>query len=142
MEVAYNQTLGFLPSEKLRGINVNLAYSRSYASQRRNNLSPHRLTSRLGYNYRRLNATLGMVYRDASPDGAYGLYKGRLTQFDTTLGWKLSSRMSLYVQGRNITNVPILWYASPTTSVEGRDAALRRLQEYGANWVFGVKGTF
>ena len=142
MEIAYNQALGFLPSEKLRGINVNVAYTRSYASQRRNNLSPHRLTSRLGYTYRRFSATLGMVFRDASPDGAYGLYKGKLTQFDTTLGWRLNNRLSLYVQGRNITNVPILWYASPTTSVEGRDAAFRRLQEYGANWVFGLRGTF
>jgi len=140
MEIAYNQTLGFLPAEKLRGINVNVAYTRSYASQRRNGLSPHRLTSRLGYNYRRLNATLGMVYRDAAPDGAYGLYKGGTTQFDCTLGWRFSSRISLYVQGRNITNVPVLWYASPTTSVEGRDAAFRRLQKYGANWVFGLRG--
>ncbi len=142
MEIAYNQTLGFLPSEMLRGINVNVAYTRSYASQRRNGLSPHRLTSRLGYNYRRLSSTLGMVYRDAAPDGAYGLYKGAITQFDCTLGWRFSSRLSLYVQGRNITGVPVLWYASPTTSVEGRDAAFRRLQEYGANWVFGVRGIF
>ncbi len=142
MEVAYNQTLGFLASEKLRGINVNLAYTRSYASQRRNNLAPHRLTSRLGYNFRRFNGTLGMVFRDASPDGAYGLYKGKITQFDTTLGWKLTRSLSLYVQGRNITGVPVLWYTTPAGTVEGRDAALRRLQEYGANWVFGVRGTF
>ena len=142
MEIAYNQTMGFLSSEKLRGINVNVAYTRSYASQRRNGLSPHRLTSRLGYNYRRLSSTLGMVYRAAAPDGAYGLYKGAITQFDCTLGWRFSSHISLYVQGRNITNVPVLWYASPTSSVEGRDAALRRLQEYGANWVFGVRGIF
>ena len=142
MEIAYNQTLGFLPFEKLRGINVNVAYTRSYANQRRNGLSPHRLTSRLGYNYRAFSATLGMVFRDASPDGAYGLYKGAITQFDSTLGWRFSRAVSLYVQGRNITNVPVLWYVSPTSSVEGRDAAFRRLQAYGANWVFGVKGTF
>ncbi len=142
MEVAYNQTLGFLPFEKLRGINVNVAYTRSYANQRRNGLSPHRLTSRLGYNYRAFSATLGMVFRDVSPDGVYGLYKGAITQFDTTLGWRFSRAVSFYVQGRNITNVPVLWYASPTTSVEGRDAAFRRLQAYGANWVFGVKGMF
>ena len=82
--------------------------------------------------------SLGVV----SPDGAYGLYKGAITQFDSTLGWRFSRAVSLYVQGRNITNVPVLWYASPTTSVEGRDAAFRRLQAYGANWVFGVKGMF
>ena len=142
MELAYNQTLGFLPSEKLRGINVNVAYTRSYASQRRNGLVPHRLTSRLGYNYRAFSATLGMVYRDDSADGVYGLYKGAITQFDSTLGWRFSRKLSLYVQGRNITNVPVLWYASPTGSVEGKNAAFRRLQAYGANWVFGVKGTF
>ncbi|MEY2880614.1 MAG: hypothetical protein RLZZ15_2994 [Verrucomicrobiota bacterium] len=143
LELAYNQSLGFLPWEKLRGLNANVAYTRSYASQRRNGLSPHRLTSRLGYNYQRLSATLGMVYRDRAADGVYGLYKGAITQFDTTLGWKLTRRVSLYVQGRNITNVPVLWYATPTASVEGGpDQALRRLQEYGANWVLGVRGTF
>jgi outer membrane receptor protein involved in Fe transport len=142
MEVAYNQTLGFLPSEALRGINVNLAYSRSYASQRRNNLAPHRLTSRLGYSYKRFNGSLGMVWRDAAPDGSYGLYYGALTQFDTSLNFKLTKNLTLYVQGRNITNVPILRYASPSTSVEGKDAALRRLNEYGANWVFGLRGVY
>ena len=142
MEVAYNQTLGFLPSELLRGINVNVAYTRSYASQRRNNLAPHRLTSRLGYTYRKFSGTLGMVHRDAAPDGVYGLYFGALTQFDASLNWRLTNRLTFYVQGRNITNVPILRYASPTTSVEGKDAALRRLNEYGANWVFGMRGNF
>ena len=142
MELAYTQTLGFLPAEALRGINVNLAYSRSYASQRRNNLAPHRLTSRLGYNYRRFSGSLGMVWRDNAPDGAYGLYYGALTQFDASLNWRLTNRLTFYVQGRNITNVPILRYASPTASVEGENAALRRLNEYGANWVFGMRGAF
>ena len=142
MEIAYNQTLGFLPSEKLRGINVNLAYTRSYSSQRRNNLAPHRLTSRLGYTYRKFSGTLGMVFRDAAPDGVYGLYYGAMTQFDTSVNWRLNSRLTFYVQGRNITNVPVLRYASPTASTEGKDAVLRRLQEYGANWVFGLRGNF
>ncbi|MEO7796777.1 MAG: TonB-dependent receptor, partial [Opitutaceae bacterium] len=142
MEVSYNQTLGFLGHEALRGINLNLAYSRSYASQRRNNLAPHRLTSRLGYTYRRFNGSLGMVHRAEAPDGAYGLYYGKLTQFDTTLNWRLTKQLSLYVQGRNITGVPILRYASPIGVKEGEQAAVRRLNEYGANWVFGVRGTF
>ncbi len=141
MELSYNQTLGFLP-DVFRGTNVNLAYTRSYASARRNNLAPHRLTSRLGYAYRRFNGSIGMVWRDDSPDGIYGRYKGALTQFDLALTWKLSARYSVYVQGRNITNVPVLWYESPPGVVQGQNSALRVLQEYGANWVFGVKGTF
>jgi outer membrane receptor protein involved in Fe transport len=142
MEVAYTQTLGFLPSEYLRGINANIAYSRSYASQRRNNLAPHRLSSRLGYTYRRFSGTVGMVFRDAAPDGVYGLYAGALTQFDTSLNWRLTNRYSVYVQGRNITNVPVLRYTSPLDAIEGKRAALRQMQEYGANWVFGLKGSY
>lgn len=142
MELAYHQTLGFLPSELLRGINVNFAYTRAYASQRRNGLAPHRLTSRLGYSYRRFNGTLGMVWKDDVPDGAYGSYAGSLTQFDMTLNWRLTPRLTLYVQGRNISNQPILRYISPTGVEEGKDAALRQLRAYGANWVFGIKGIF
>jgi hypothetical protein len=36
----------------------------------------------------------------------------------------------------------VLWYESPVGSVEGQNPSLRVMQEYGANWVFGVKGQF
>jgi len=144
MELSYQQTMGFLPSEYLRGINVNLAYTRSYASQRRSNLSPHRLTSRLGYAYRRFNGSLGMVWRDDSPDGYNPVtrYKREITQFDLSLTWKLSQRYSIYVQGRNITGRPVIWMESPPNAEMGVEPALRQMQEYGANWVFGCRGTF
>jgi hypothetical protein len=141
MEFSYNQTLGFLP-ELFRGTNVNVSYTRSYASQRRNNLAPHRVSSRLGYAYRKFNGSIGMVWRDDSPDGIYGRYRGAITQFDVSASWKLSSRYSTYVQGRNITGVPVVWYESPPGSVEGKNPALRQMQEYGANWVWGIRGTF
>jgi outer membrane receptor protein involved in Fe transport len=142
MEIAYNQTLGFLPSELLRGINVNVAYTRSYADQRRNNLAPHRVSSRLGYAYRKFNGSVGMIWRDDSPDGIYGRYKGELTQFDLSLNWRLTNRYTLYVQARNFTGVPVVWYESPVGSVEGHNPSLRSMQEYGANWVFGCRGQF
>jgi iron complex outermembrane receptor protein len=141
MEVAYQQTLGFL-NEKFRGTSLNFAYTRSYASQRRNNLSPHRFTSRLGYAYRKFNGSIGMVYRDRSPDGIYGRYKEELTQFDLSLTWKLTPRYSMYVQGRNITGKPVKWMESGPLDVEGVNPSLRTMQEYGANWVFGVRGMF
>lgn len=143
LELDYNQTLGFLPSEYLRGINFRATYTRSYASQRREKLAPHRFTTRLGYAYRRFNGAIGMVYRDASPDsGTYGRIKGELTQFDLSMSWRLSRWASIYVQGRNITGKPVLWYDSPPGVFEGDQRHLRRMQEYGANWVFGVKGMF
>jgi hypothetical protein len=50
--------------------------------------------------------------------------------------------MSVYVQGRNISNVRDRWYQSPPGSDEGENGYLRQIEEYGANWVFGVKGNF
>jgi len=141
MEVQYNQALGFLP-EKLRGTNVNVAYTRAYANIRRNNLAQHRLTSRLGYAYAKFNGSLGMVWRDNSPDGNEGRYKRALAQFDLSLNYRLHRRASLFIQGRNIFNQPVLWYDTPIGNTEGVGSVVTRMQEYGANWVFGVKGTF
>ncbi len=83
-----------------------------------------------------------MVYRDRSPDGIYGRYKEELTQFDLSLTWKLTPRYSMYVQGRNITGKPVKWMESGPLDVEGVNPSLRTMQEYGANWVFGVRGMF
>jgi iron complex outermembrane receptor protein len=143
LEFAYNQSLGFLPYESLRGLNFNVAYTRSYLNQRRSGVAPHRVSARLGYAFRRFNGALGMVWRDASPEGSiYGQIKGELTQFDLTLNWRLTSRLTLYTQGRNITNVPVIWYESPPGAKEGEQRHLQRLQQFGANWVFGLKGSF
>jgi TonB-dependent receptor len=143
MSLGYNQTLGFLPSEYLRGINVGLSYDRSYASQRRTGLAPHRISARLGYAYRRFNGSLGLIWADDKPEsGTYGRYFGAITKLDLTLNWKLTRYASLYVQGRNITNMVDRWYQSPPGTLEGRNGYLRSMEEYGANWVFGIKGQF
>lgn len=144
LEFSYQQTLGFLP-EKFRGTSVNVAYTRSYASARRSGLAPHRLTSRLGYAYRKFNGSLGMVWIDDRPDGGvnnYGRFRPEQTQFDLTLNWRLNSRATMFVQGRNITNQPVKWYDTVPGYEEGKYPVLRQYQEYGANWVFGVKGQF
>src|SRR5205814_523823 len=100
-------------------------------------------TTRLGYSYGRLNTSLGMVWVDDKPEsGTYGQYFGAITKYDLSLSFRLTSHASLYVQGRNITNVKDLWYRSPPGVQEGRQGVLRQMEEYGANWVFGVKGTF
>ncbi len=143
MDLAYNQTLGFLTSEYLRGINVGFNYSRSYADQRRTGVAPHRISARLGYAYRRFNGTFAMIWAAAKPESStYGRYFGEITKFDLTLNWKLTRFASLYVQGRNITNMVDRWYQSPPGTEEGSNGYMRAMEEYGANWVFGVKGTF
>ncbi len=143
MDLAYNQTLGFLPSEYLRGLNFNVAFSRAYADRRRAGLAPHRVTSRIGYAYRKFNGSIGMVYRPDAPDSTtYGQYQGEQTQFDVSLNWRLNRFATFYAQIRNITGKPVRWYHTAPGVVEGEQRALRQLQEYGANWVFGVRGQF
>jgi TonB-dependent receptor len=142
LEFSYTQTLGFLPSEYLRGTSVNVAYTRSYQNARRNGLAPHRISSRLGYAYRRFNGSLGMIWIDDRPDGNYGQFRPEQTQFDLSLNWKLTNRLRLYVQGRNITNQVVKWMISPPGVAEGESPQLRQVQKYGANWVFGVRGDF
>jgi TonB-dependent receptor len=146
MDISYQQTLGFLPSEYLRGISINTTYSRSYANMRRSGLSPHRATFRLGYAYRRFNGAIGMVWLDDRPDGTGtsnpGRYRGEITKFDANATFRINSRLSLYVQARNFTNVKDESYISPPGVMEGEQGALRYMEQYGANWVFGIKGSF
>jgi hypothetical protein len=143
LDFSYNQTLGFLPSAYLRGINFNVAFSRAYADRRRGNLAPHRISSRLTYTYRKLHAFVGMVYRPDTPASTtYGDYFGELTQFDAAVNWRLTPKVTLYTQVRNLTGRPVTWYHTPPGVVEGQQRVMRQIQEYGANWVFGVRGTF
>jgi hypothetical protein len=142
-DFSYNQTLGFLPSEYLRGISVGATFSRSYANQRRNNLAPQRGTARLGYSYRRFNAALGAVWSADKPvDGIYGRVLGAMTNYDLSGSFRLTRYTSLYLQARNPTNQKNLRYESPPGVQEGKDKYLRSEANFGANWIFGVKGTF
>jgi iron complex outermembrane receptor protein len=141
LELSYQQTLGFLP-DLLRGTSVNLSYARTTASQRRNGLAPHRISGRLGYAYRRFNGSIGGVFTDERPDGVYGRFREAVVQFDTSLNWRLTPKVSLYIQGRNITGQPLRWFDTPPNVAERRQRVLRVYQEYGANWNFGMKGTF
>jgi iron complex outermembrane recepter protein len=146
MDLNYQQTLGFLPSEYLRGVSIGGTYSRSYANQRRKNLAPSRFTTRLGYAYRRFNGAIGVVWRDKAPEdygtSNYGRYSGAYTKIDVNGTFRLTRLLSLYLQVRNITNVKDESYWSPPGVKEGDRGVLRYQEQYGANWVFGMKGSF
>lgn len=139
----YNQTLGFLPSEYLRGISVGATYSRSYANARRNLIAPHRVSARLGYTYRKFNGSVGGIWIDDRPvDGIYGRVWGAMTKLDISASYRLSRYASVFVQARNPTNQKDLYYESPPNVAEGKNKYLRKQEEYGDNWVLGVKGEF
>lgn len=141
MELAYSQTFTFLP-ELWRGTTLTLAYTRSYADVRRGGLSPRRFTSSLGYSYKRFRGRLGVVWRDDTPEGIYGRFRRHDTKFDLGGEFRLTRNASLFFQGRNIFNDSVRWYETPLNQTEGDGAMLRVLENYGANWNFGIKGTF
>jgi hypothetical protein len=146
LDLNYNQTLGFLPSEYLRGISISGTYSRSYNQQkgtRRNNIAPHRFTGRLGYNYRSFGMAVGAIWVDDRPvDSIYGRYWGAMTKYDLSFTYKVNKYATVYVTARNPTNQKDLFYESPPGTQEGQHGVLRKQEEYGDNWVVGLKGTF
>ena len=143
--LAYNQTLPF-HQEMLRGITVNVSYTRSYADARRGGLLPHRVTSSLGYSYRKLKLRAGLVWRDNTDDGSATTDYGRFRRHDAKLDfggeYAIHRYVSLFFQGRNIFNGGQMWMQTPTGNVQGQGAAVRVYENYGTNWNFGVKGTF
>ena len=54
--------------------------------------------------------------------------------------WQLHRNASLFFQARNIFNRPVMWFERADAGIG--DGALQSLENYGANWVFGIKGTF
>ena len=144
-EIAYAQTLPFR-HEALRGITINTSYTRAYADGRRANLLPHRVTTSLGYSYKRFRSRLGVVWRDDTPgqgtDATYGLYRRHDTKLDLSGEFRLNKYATLFFSGRNIFNDGQTWMYTPPGNVEGQGAAVRVYENYGANWNFGIKGTF
>jgi len=143
LELSYQQTLGFLPSEYLRGISVGATYTRSYANQLRNNLAPHRWTGRLGYRYRRFAANLAFIWVDDRPiNGVDYRYWGAMTKWDGGLTFDLNKYATLYVTTRNPTNQKDLHYETPPGAAKGVGKHLRFMDAYGDNWIFGLRGRF
>lgn len=145
MELAYAQTLPFR-HEALRQITINNSYTRAYADSRRSGLLPHRFTSSLGYGYRRFRGRLGVVWRDDTPDGSgtadYGRFRRHDTKVDLSAEFRINKYATLFFYGRNIFNDGQTWMIGPQSLPEGQGAAVRVYENYGANWNFGVKGTF
>jgi iron complex outermembrane recepter protein len=140
MEVAYSQGLSFLPGA-LRGTSVRVAYTRTYANERRPGLAPHKIAGNLGWSYKRVSLGVGAIWLDDTPfTSNYGFYRKHNIKFDVNGAFRFSRRLSFYFQGRNALNQSHEVYQG--VGVEGEGAVLQRMGNFGAAWVFGVKGNF
>lgn len=140
IEVGYNQQLSFLPGA-LGGTSVSLTYSHSKANQVHRGLVPNKLTSRLGWNYWRINVSLGAIY---TADTAYDdddKFRKHQIKMDLSGALRLTDNLSLFFYGKNITNEPLAIYelADPDS---GTPALLTSYRNYGTSWEFGIKGRF
>ena len=124
-------------------MNIGGTYTRSYANVRRNNLAPHRWTGRFGYNYRRFSGSLAFIWVDDRPTGGVDYrFWGAMTKWDLSLSWKLTRYATLFVQSRNPTNQKDIYYETPPGAAKGVGKHLRSMEEYGDNWIFGIRGQF
>jgi len=139
MELAYAQSLDFLP-RVFQGTSVNASYTRTYASDRRPGIVPHSVKGGVSYRYKWFNISFNGVWRAESPwmQGTTDRYLKANAKFDLSGGFKLTDRVSLYFQGRNIFEEPHRIYQMPP----GYRKVLFRYENYGTNWSFGVRGTF
>ncbi|MES2692217.1 MAG: TonB-dependent receptor [Verrucomicrobiota bacterium] len=139
-EVAYSQQFTMLP-DILRGTSINASYTRNYANQYFQGVTPHKFSTTLGWAYRRFNIRFSGIWMDDTPmTTLFGRYQRNNFKLDVSGGLRLTKRTSLFFQGRNVFNDPQqLMEGEPNLGIP---AALYRYGNYGASWTLGVKGNF
>lgn len=138
MELSYLQYLTFLP-RALQGTSVNLAYTRTYATERRPGLSPHTFKGGIQYTYKRVAFNFSGIWLDEAPTtNTVGRFRRQNAKFDVGGSFKINQRLQLYFSGRNIFETPHRIF----DTIGGNPKVLSRLENYGSNWAFGVRGSF
>ena len=133
LEVAWRQQLTFLPLA-LRNTTVHTSYTRTYASERRRGLTPHTVSGGFDFRYRWLGFGIRGVWVDDAPWSNATRYRRHNAKFDGNFDLKLSRRLTAFVQARNILN--------ESHRVFEASGLLWREENYGGNWVFGLRGEF
>jgi TonB-dependent receptor len=134
LELSYRHHLSFLPGF-LSGTSVFGTYTRTYADQRRAGLAPRVATGGIDYAHGRLMFGVRGVWQDDTPWGPTTIlrYRKHNLKFDGNIGYKITDRTMLFVQARNILNENSeLW----------EENMLWRVENFGSQWMFGVRGEF
>lgn len=138
-EVAYNQRLTFLPG-RLRGLGVFANFTRNLASDAElaTTLAPNLVSAGITFDHPRMNISLKGTWTDEtfwSSGTGFVRYRNARGQADFSVGYKLTRRTVIFINGRNIFDEPISWW-------ENEPNRLQYMQRFGSNWTFGIKGTF
>ena len=138
LELSYRQSLTFLPG-LLQGTSFFVNYTRAYARQRQPGVTPHVISSGLDWRYKRLGMGLKGVWADdAAWTTTEGRYRPAVLKLDASIDYRIRDDLTIFVQGRNITNEDHVIYEA----INGNRPVVWRRENYGANYVFGVRGQF
>ena len=136
LTLEYSQALSFLPGA-LRGLNVSANYTRTYASLRKASLAPHMIGGTLSYRYRRLAVSTSGKWTDTTPmnTAAVPLLRKNRTMIDVNSSYQITSRFSVFLQVRNLFNIPEYRYQiDPIYATQNLSV--------GTFYTCGIKGVF
>lgn len=138
LELSYRHNLDFLP-DLFKRTSVFATYTRTYADVRRGGLTPHTATGGFDYRYKWFGFGLRGVWADDAPwTNEEGRYRKANLKVDGNLEIRFSPRLQFFVQARNITgtNHTVL------EEINGNAPMIWRIENYGSNYVIGVRGQF
>ena len=145
VEFEYKQQYTMLPGI-LSGLGAFATYAHNTTNQPRNRFVPKSASGGINFKYRRFSANLRGVWADDlqasittnvnAPGGSEIRYLRKRISLDTYAEYRVSTQMSIYFSGKNITNEPTIFYYRDT------DGRLERSINNGALWTLGLKGTF
>jgi hypothetical protein len=156
MTFEYSQALSFLP-RPFNGFNVFTNYTRTYTMMKLPTeadyhaatpynfawlpgIAPNVINYGINYSYRRI--TLGVKARWTDRTGTtstYNTWMAANTKVDLNTSFRITERMSLYLNARNVFNTPDHTFVgnNPQQICGGRS-----YEYYGAYWYAGIKGRF
>jgi iron complex outermembrane recepter protein len=135
MDIEYRQQLPFLPAA-LGRTSVFANYSRNYSDVRRAGMVPHTISGGIDYKLRRFNMRINAKWTDVTPySGTVGRFRRQRTMVDLNGSYSLGRGLSLFMQARNVFDVPDYIY-------DIDQARINKVEYYGALWTFGIKGNF
>jgi outer membrane receptor protein involved in Fe transport len=133
MELEYRQLLPFLPAA-LGSATAFTSYTRTYATERRVGLTPHVITGGIDYRFKRLSLGLKTRWESKAPWSSATRFRPEVIKYDGNVDLRISRKLTLFVQARNIFN-----RAYVVTEGNGN---LFVAENYGGNWVLGMRGDF
>ncbi len=137
-ELEYFQSLSFLPGV-LKGLGVRASYTHNYAETVVPEMAPHKISAGVNYSLRRFNATVNALWDDDVPlNVTETSYRRQRATLDASAGYKLTTRASLFVSARNLTNARYI----TMDRFAPNPAVWRAYQMYGTSWTLGIKGTY